>query len=681
LKQYISKYMLGDYFFSKRFWIFPIILWTILVSGSLYWNVYLQKHHSLEEARIQGKQMFSLIQSMRLWNAKHSGVYVEVTKDTQPNPYLDSLDRDILTNKGQWYTMINPAYMTRQLSEITDIQKKVTIHITSLKPIRPANIADEWETIALKEFEKGQTEKISLLHDETPKVFRYMSVLKVEEPCLKCHAKQGYKVGDIRGGISVTFVADQMLILHKEQTYNMLIMHIFIYLIVSFLIIFIFHQTRKKWLLLVTIQGDQEQKIENRTQELRDINDVLSNELIAHKRTSDSLIKSEARLIAITDSASDAIITADIESNIISWNNAAVKMFGYTAQEMIGKCLVILMPESYRDGHIKGIDNFINTGVKNIIGRTIEISGLRKDGVEFPIEISLSVSKTDDQVFFTGIVRDITQRKQLETQLIDLNYTLEQRVSEEIENGRRKEQMLVQQSKMASMGEMLGAIAHQWRQPLNALGLIIQDIKEAYQSEELNQEYIDQSIKDSMVQILYMSHTIDDFRNFFRTSKQKEVFNVIRSIEFTLSIFSAQMKEHSIKIDTVFNEDDDILVDGFFNEFNQVILNIMSNAKDAILEARENGILGTDGGQIIVRVLKEDDRAVLKIGNNGGRIPDNLIDTIFEPYFTTKEEGKGTGIGLYMSKTIIEQNMNGRIYVENIDYGVIFTIYLELYHD
>lgn len=530
-----------------------MIFWTILISLSLKWNLGILEQHSLEDAQSRGKNMFFLIKSLEIWNSLHGGVYALVTKASQPDPYLDIPDRDIKALNGKIYTMINPAKMISQLSEITDIQKKIIIHITSLKPISPANQPDEWETETLREFEDGKTDRITVLQKGDNKFFRYMAVLRLEESCLKCHAKQGYKNGDIKGGISITFATRSLMILDKDQKINQIILHLSIYILVSFLSLYLFFQIRKQWVTLKNIQNDQELKIQKRTFQLEEVNIKLENEL--------------------------------------------------------------------------------------------------------------------------------NMRKQMEMQLKELNQTLEQGIKNEIEKRRKKEQMLIQQAKMASMGEMIGAIAHQWRQPLNALGLLVQDIKEAYQLNELNQEYIDKSINDSMEQIEFMSNTIDDFRSFFRRSKEKLSFNIIKSIGFTLSIFSTQLKNNNIKLELVFNETEDIIVNGFYNEFNQVILNILTNAKDAIIEARTQGYLDAAEGLIIITALVEYDRAVLKIGNNGGNIPVDLLDTIFEPYFTTKEEGKGTGIGLYMSKAIIEQNMNGKIFAENIDHGVIFTIYLDIYQE
>lgn len=259
-----------------------------------------------------------------------------------------------------------------------------------------------------------------------------------------------------------------------------------------------------------------------------------------------------------------------------------------------------------------------------------------------------------------------------------INRELEERVAEEIRKNRDKEQMMVEQSKMAAMGEMIGAIAHQWRQPLNALGLYIQDLEEAHRFNEMDTEYIQKMINDSMRQINFMSKTIDDFRNFFKPSKVEQHFSVRDSIDEVLQLIGAQFGSNHIRQIEV-SGGEGCCVKGFKNEFEQVILNILTNAKDAFLEASKRGFDIADA-RINIAIAKKDGTIIIEIMDNAGGIDASIINRIFEPYFTTKEQGKGTGIGLYMSKTIIEQSMNGKIDAENIGTGahngVKFTITL-----
>jgi PAS domain S-box-containing protein len=178
--------------------------WTVMVAGSLAWSLYQEYEQVLELARVQARTAYEKDVAYRRWNALNGGVYVPVSDFTQPNPYLEVANRDITTTSGQQLTLINPAYMTRQVHELENIRLGVLGHITSLNPIRPANAADAWETAALKAFEQGETEVSSLETIDGAPYMRLMRPLIIEEGCLTCHAAQGYTLGEVRGGISVS---------------------------------------------------------------------------------------------------------------------------------------------------------------------------------------------------------------------------------------------------------------------------------------------------------------------------------------------------------------------------------------------------------------------------------------------------------------------------------------------
>jgi signal transduction histidine kinase len=240
---------------------------------------------------------------------------------------------------------------------------------------------------------------------------------------------------------------------------------------------------------------------------------------------------------------------------------------------------------------------------------------------------------------------------------------------------------------MAAMGEMLGAIAHQWRQPLNALGLIVQNLKDAYAYGELDRQYLERTVQKSMAQIQHMSKTIDDFRNFFHPDREKTVFDTMQAVGDVLTLFAAQLAANDITCrltchthDKTYTNLSDIevcpdkLVRGFRNEFEHVMLNLINNARDAILQARSSGAAGQAG--ISFDFYNRDGMIVISVGDNGGGVDPAVMERIFEPYFTTKDPAKGTGLGLYMSKVIIEDHMNGKLSVRNDGRGAVFTIEL-----
>jgi signal transduction histidine kinase len=194
----------------------------------------------------------------------------------------------------------------------------------------------------------------------------------------------------------------------------------------------------------------------------------------------------------------------------------------------------------------------------------------------------------------------------------------------------------------------------------------VQDIEEAYNYDELTSEYLNESVKKTMEQLKYMSHTIDDFRNFFKPNKTKEDFSantvVMKTVEFIRKSFEHNQIE--LKIDMK----QECTISGFANEYSQVILNILNNAKDAIVENH------TKNAFVEILMGKKNNATVLKITNNAGPIPEEILENIFDPYFTTKQQRKGTGLGLYMAKTIIEQNMGGKISINNLKDAVTFII-------
>ncbi|KJU85757.1 response regulator receiver sensor signal transduction histidine kinase [Candidatus Magnetobacterium bavaricum] len=269
----------------------------------------------------------------------------------------------------------------------------------------------------------------------------------------------------------------------------------------------------------------------------------------------------------------------------------------------------------------------------------------------------------------------------MEKKLRELNRTLEIRVKEEVELNRQKECMLIHQSKMASMGEMIGAIAHQWRQPLNAIGLIAQDARDAYEYGEFDGAYLSQLVDKTLEQVQFMTNTIDDFMNFFKPNKEKIPFKVCTAIKEVIHMIHVQFSKSDVKITFKYKSQDtcpdEPMAEGLQNEFKQTVLNILCNARDAIIKKKKHGMISTgETGEISVELSTTDDTVKVELTDNGGGIPQDVIDRVFEPYFTTKG-AEGTGIGLYMSKVIIENNMGGKLYANNNNKGAVFTIELK----
>ena len=258
-------------------------------------------------------------------------------------------------------------------------------------------------------------------------------------------------------------------------------------------------------------------------------------------------------------------------------------------------------------------------------------------------------------------------------QMEEINAKLEQRIEAEVEQRRQKEQLLIHQSRLAAMGEMIESIAHQWRQPLNIIGLAMSNIEMKRQLGLLNDTEIENNSDIINTNLTFMSNTIDDFRNFFNLNKERIAFKPTQPINDIFHLLSEQLSYAKITyaIHNECNED----IYGVVNEFKQVILNIVNNAKDVIVAKNDQS-----GGKIDVLLRCEAKRLIIDISDTGGGVPPNIAKRVFEPYFTTKFQKQGTGIGLYMSKVIIEQHFEGSISVSNNTQGAVFTIDLPLDH-
>ena len=260
---------------------------------------------------------------------------------------------------------------------------------------------------------------------------------------------------------------------------------------------------------------------------------------------------------------------------------------------------------------------------------------------------------------------ELNKLKKVVNEMLD---NLEDRIVQEIQERTKQEQLLIQQSKLAAMGNMVGNIAHQWRQPLGEISAILMNMQVRKEYEDLDDKLFEESIEECNKILSHMSNTISDFQNFFKPSKKKIRFSLSKECENASYIIESSLKYNNIKF--IIDTKEDSQIYGYPREFSQAILNILSNAKDALLERQIKN-------PYIKMILKKGKHfAIVKIEDNAGGIDEKIIDRIFEPYFTTKHAKQGTGIGLYMSKIIIEENMHGFIDVKKKNNGTVFVIKL-----
>ena len=277
--------------------------------------------------------------------------------------------------------------------------------------------------------------------------------------------------------------------------------------------------------------------------------------------------------------------------------------------------------------------------------------------------LASSIHEAQNKIMeYSKNLQDVTEH------IIKNNVELQKKVDEEVKKAREKDTQLLQQSRLAQMGEMISMIAHQWRQPLSAISTTTGSLNFKLMLDDIDKDELIEEIINIEKYVQHLSKTIDDFRNFFKQNKQKEWISIKKVIEDSVSIIKNVLTSKNITILTEYDCDMDIKT--YPNELRQVLLNLIANSKDAILEN------DTKNPTIIIKSECKDDKVYILCIDNAGGIPENIINNIFNPYFSTKLEKDGTGLGLYMSKIIIKEHCNGEITASNNKTGAVFKIEL-----
>lgn len=381
------------------------------------------------------------------------------------------------------------------------------------------------------------------------------------------------------------------------------------------------------------------------------------------RRVEEALRIANAYNRSLIETSLDPLVTIGPDGAITDVNSATELATGLSRAALVGTDFsdYFTEPEQARSGYQQAFrEGFV---------RDYALELRHRDGHVTPVLYNASTYK-DEVGHVIGVfaaARDVTEQRRAERRM-------EQETALRLE----KERLLIYQSRLAAMGEMIGAIAHQWRQPLNAVASIIQDLADAGTEGELDEAYMGRGVTAAMTQIRYMSKTIDDFRNFFRPEKERVSFELLPAVEEAVSMLGAQVAAHAIDASIVLGAATagakPIRVFGHENEMKQVFLNLISNSVDSIEEARKREpARAADRGRITLQLARQGASVSIRVADNGAGVPPEILSRIFEPYFTTKEPGRGTGIGLYMSKIIVE-NVGGTLTARNVPGGAEFLI-------
>lgn len=625
-----------------------ILMGTIIMAASLIWNINRQKNETIQLATIEARTVYEKDLIYHRWATLHNGVFVPITKTTQPNPYLAHIPgANVTTTAGQELTLVNPEYMIRQVYGMQSRDFEPIEHITSLDPVRPENAADDWETAALESFDNGLDEAISEEEIGGVPYLRFMRPMITEKGCLKCHAVQGYDEGDIRGGISVAIPLAPLLSIARAHNFASSAAHI------TFWILGLAGILLGTYWLTLTIR--ERERMESRTR-------------------------------SIIDNMLDGLITLDDGVTITSFNPAATRLFGYEPEEVIGKSIYTLfrLPEEYRE--LIGREDYPDEDFILVTETPYELTGLRKDGFMFPVEISLSETQVGEERLTIAMVRDLTSRKGAERALRD------------------SQEHLIKQEKLASLGTMVAGIAHEINNPAQAIGFSMEGLK-------MNADYVKRFLVEfkkclvseagdlyakrdhlmDLVEELNMDLVLEDIddiaeRNIESVNRiSKIIKSTKRMAHFeddftdtdlnTIVNDAVTLTHNQVKYDM--NVQLDLAPDlptfqGMPQELGQVFINLIINARDAL---REKELTKNEALLIIAtRYNKENRQLETSFRDNGTGMKEEIVSRIFDPFFTTKGFGVGTGLGLNLSHMIVEAH-GGWIRVES-EYGkgTVFTV-------
>lgn len=406
----------------------------------------------------------------------------------------------------------------------------------------------------------------------------------------------------------------------------------------------------------VTLFRDITEKI-NSEEALKRANEQLElfNEQLSQRAEEEvaSRLNAERSFKTVFENAPESICVIDEKHVIRECNDQTAKMLGYEDKVSI----VGHTPDDFIVQESDAMPNgrkMIEDVFKRVFsGEAVEVesSMRRKDGEILRVQHLVSPIRRSSEKEAISISRDITE-------IVRLKKEREAHQS-----------MLIQQSKLAELGNMMGIIAHQWKQPLNAISMLASMLIELQEDGDLDEKSLKESVDNIIAQAIFLSHTIDDFRNFYKPSRNLQKFDMSVEVQKVIDLVSAKMRREGIIIENDMKSG--LYVDGYMGEFKQVVLNLINNATDQLIEK------GVDAKNIKISASERDGFAILSISDNGGGIPKEVLGHIFEPFFSTKGES-GTGIGLNLARTIIEEKMGGKIKASNSEVGAVFEVRLPL---
>ena len=604
----------------RRYVVGAVVIWTVIIGGSLVSNIHLANEQALALARKEALANFDKDQGFRLWGTKHGGVYVPVTEETPPSPYLSHIpERDIETPSGRKLTLLNPAYMVRQLMEDYTNYYGVRGKITGLVLLRPENKPDDWETAALHTLKAGVDEVSEISTIDGASYFRLMRPMYMKPGCEKCHGHLGFKLGDFRGGVGVAVPLAPYLDAERDAVNAFAATHAAI------------------WILGLAGLGVGVRQVRGRMSE-RD-------------RAEAEVKRSQDRLAGILDIAPEAVISIDGDHRIVLFNKGAERLFGYSPGEIMGRSIDILLPENARACHGAHIRRFAESeDTSRLMSDRDDVTGLKKDGSEFPAEASISALDHQGEKILTVMISDVSQRRQAEDQLR-------------------------QSQKMEVVGQLTGGIAHEFN---NLLTVIVGNLEVA--TDSISDGAARKSIASAMKGAMRAAELTSQLLAFSRTKALKAEYIDPNALVRETHLMLRQTLGETVSIDIQLAAGE-LAVFADKNLLEGALLNLSLNARDAM---PEGGALTLSTGTQILDAAQlshhpnvvAGNYVVLEVSDTGTGMGAKVLERVFDPFFTTKDVGEGTGLGLSMVHGFVEQS-GGFIDIESEEgHGTKVGIYL-----
>ncbi|KAA3664402.1 MAG: DUF3365 domain-containing protein [Chloroflexi bacterium] len=644
------------------------------------------------------QSFFQQIVITRRWVAQHGGVYVLKTPGVETNPYLleiPDLTVDITDTQGQNYTLRNPALVTRELSEIATQDGAFQFHITSLNLLNPNNIPDAFETEALKAFEAGEDE-IWLYLDEGPqRQLRYMAPLYVEENCLQCHGNQGYTIGDVVGGISVTVpaaanpVSSQFVVAGSWVLGTLIILGILYWALNVTVIKPIEHLRTAAGAIAdgnyeykITVTAHDEVGVLGQTYErmrLQVKDYTHSLETMVYQRTAD-LSRSEEKYRSLVEQSGEAIVMMNDQGLVVEWNDRAVQIFGLSRETILDQPLTEmifqLMSDDQRTPSIQQqignqLSEYLTTHQAPWLGKRFEFAVKRSDGTNSIVQMVVFPIKTQGGYLTGGILRDITEQKESDAALRESNERLKKALTELKET----QAQMVQQERLAAVGQLAAGVAHDFNNLMATVMLHAELMIYGSELTPTDQERAE-TIRQQGQRSANLTQQILDFSR--KSIMQQQVLDIHPFLQEVAKMLSRTLPENILfKYD---DQTDDFVVHADPTRLQQAILNLVINARDAMpnggrLDIELARVQVGDDGKRPFSTLEPGNWVQITVSDTGTGISADNLPHIFEPFFTTKTP-QGSGLGLSQVYGIIKQH-GGEINVtSSIEQGTTFNLFL-----